>query len=208
MSDENLLVLRRAVDLDPQDSIKRRRLFHAMVRSGKTPCRSCEGSGVQPPVEPQARAAMGEYAAKLEATEFAVEATHCERSELWARWSKQALEIKAPGSGRWLPDDMLLDWSEEPTGFWWTVCNVAVSVPGEPAKQFPICVSCSWAIIEGRRVLFWEATSQVVYFSIVKDWIHANTGNGHRVSTSDATNFGNIANELKRRAEARKATEA
>lgn len=58
----------------------------------------------------------------------------------------------------------------------------------------PINLAVNWAILEGYRVLFYEAVSQVVDYKMVDEWIehfskHIRWDNGHRWAHTDSNNF-------------------
>jgi hypothetical protein len=58
--------------------------------------------------------------------------------------------------------------------------------------DMPVCISLHWAVIDGRRVLFYEATSQVVDHRMVEAWLkeHCNpVWDGSRRAHADAGNF-------------------
>lgn len=81
---------------------------------------------------------------------YMVEATHFEHFMLW----KENSERQAP----MVP----LRWEQDTLGHIYTI--------GELAGN-PIAVSVEFAVIDGRRVAFYEATSQVVDHRLVEKWI-------------------------------------
>lgn len=59
--------------------------------------------------------------------------------------------------------------------------------------DMPVVIGLTWAIIDGQRVMFVEATSQVVDYRMVEAWLEANCqpmwDQGHRIARCDTTNF-------------------
>jgi hypothetical protein len=57
----------------------------------------------------------------------------------------------------------------------------------------PVCVSFTWATLNGKRVLFYNATSEVVDHKLVGEWLQAHCNpkwdNGQRRAHCDAQNF-------------------
>lgn len=68
----------------------------------------------------------------------------------------------------------------------------------------PVCISLMVNTIDGHRILFYYATSEVVDHKMIEEWIEANmpasalTYDG-RVNRTDAMNFHNIFNDIQHR---------
>lgn len=64
----------------------------------------------------------------------------------------------------------------------------------------PICVSMSWARIDGHLVMFWEATSAVVDTVQIEKWLSQHFAgkwdSGTRQATTDAMNFHQCLNAI------------
>jgi hypothetical protein len=100
-------------------------------------------------------------------TAFVVEATDFEQLTLWQQWHET------------------VTWQQDNPGWLETV--------GHNAGR-PVCISVSWNVINGRHVMFYEATSQVVDHELVDAWLVANCNpkwdNGTRRAHTNAMNFG------------------
>lgn len=104
--------------------------------------------------------------AKVEATEFVVEAT---RNEQFMLWQQHRHEVQ---------------WDQDHFGFGPQI--------GELDGR-PICMSLSWAVLNGHRIMFYEAISQVTDSEQVDAWLKANCNptwqDGKRRAHADAANF-------------------
>ncbi len=101
---------------------------------------------------------------------YVVEATGTERHDLWVRYSNQSdRPMKGP----------TVEWKPISSGR-----NIQI---GTIAKR-PICVDISWAMINNRRVLFFEGVSELVDHKMISDWITHFFGTDRR---TNADNFGN-----------------
>jgi len=79
-----------------------------------------------------------------------VEATDFEAITLWKEWHHAPTFMRKP-----------LRWEAISLGFWQEVGKLA---------GFPVCVTVSFAKVEGALVAFYDATSRVVDHDMVKDW--------------------------------------
>lgn len=106
-----------------------------------------------------------------------VEATHTEQHMLWI---ENFYEPRKAFEGR------VKTWTQEGMGHTITIGHL---------DKRPICVTmfCDW--INGQRVMFYDAVSQVVDRKLVEDWLQYWTlktirwDNGHRWAHCDAMNF-------------------
>lgn len=185
-ADDSILALRRQVELYPTDATSRRKLYFALERSGLRPCRSCEGSGVAPPIEIRMSDLSEAYKARLGRTEFVLEATDLEQQQLWSTWSRESIQL---GVVPLIAAGVRLNWLQETTGLFLSIGAVETA-----GKRFPVYVNCSWAHIEGRSVMFYEATSRIVDHDLVEQWVVSNTGCQRKHS---AMNFHNLVAELR-----------
>jgi hypothetical protein len=103
---------------------------------------------------------------KLAETVFIVEATDLERLMLWRDHAERT------------------NWQQDNPG----TMIIAGHLDGRP-----VCVTLTWEIQCGQRVLFWEATSEVVDYKMIKAWFaqntHAPDWGGGRPARCNASNF-------------------
>lgn len=88
----------------------------------------------------------------LAKTHFVVEATSCEQFFLWQQHAIESDKRIASRPRRW-----------EQTYHGWIV------TVGHLNRR-PVCVSMCWCLIDGRRVLFWYPTSEVVDHVQIEKW--------------------------------------
>lgn len=82
----------------------------------------------------------------LAGTAHLVEATDYETLALWREWHER----------------LSVEWRQLPTGFWAQVGR---------AGRMPVVVSLHGAIVQGRKIMFYEATSLVVDQRMVDKWL-------------------------------------
>jgi hypothetical protein len=104
----------------------------------------------------------------IEKVDFAVEANSYESLCIWEQFNEKCT------------------WVQHTRG--------AMRQIGELAGR-PIWVTLFWNTINGKKVLFYEATSQVVDYEMVENWIRKNALNEHGIRT-DAMNFHIIWHEV------------
>lgn len=74
----------------------------------------------------------------------------------------------------------------------WEQVNPGWSITVGQLNSRLICISTSWARIDGQLVMFWEATSQLVDMLLVEKWLAENfkgKWGGGRDATTNAQNF-------------------
>lgn len=111
---------------------------------------------------------------RLKATVCSVECTPYEQLSLWKHWSNDKAE--SPFSSR-------VEWEEVLSGWLPTVGKLA---------DRPVCISVNWAFIEHQPVLFWHATSIVVDYDMIDNWLKTYMPQVYvdqRQFTTDAQNF-------------------
>jgi len=82
--------------------------------------------------------------------------------------------------------EMLYLWKEFNTQFYWEQdCSGKIIQIGELDNR-PVNIEISWSKINGYRVAFWDACSQVVDYKMIEDWFLDNLPGVHR---TDAMNF-------------------
>ena len=123
---------------------------------------------------------------KVEGTVALIEATHNENHNLWLHYSKQGARC-APAMKEYgtVPK---LDWIQVNPGHWEQIGTL---------DKRPVCVSVFWARIDGYLVGFWDATSQVVDYEMVKVWLKKTFPDD--VYMTDATNFYNAIHHIRER---------
>lgn len=84
------------------------------------------------------------HAKKCRETTYVVQATSFETLTLWGEWH------------------CFVKWEQDTLGFW--------KVVGKCARK-PVAVSVCWYIVNGKRVAFYEYTSQVVDHRMVEAWL-------------------------------------
>lgn len=107
---------------------------------------------------------------------FLVEATHDEQHNLWERWHYR------PNPE--YPDIFVKDWKQVMSGHWVQIGTV---------DGRPICVSLFYAILNGKKVMFYEGISQLVDHEMIERWRNRYEGNaGH----CNAANFHHCMQEV------------
>jgi len=107
---------------------------------------------------------------------FLVECTHNESFTFWKDYHYEPRK----------DTPVVKKWEQEMAGH--MVCI------GELDKR-PVCVSIFYAKLNGKRVAFYEGTSQVVDHLMIEEWLHHWTlekirwDNGHRWAHCDSSNF-------------------
>jgi hypothetical protein len=157
------------------------------------------------------RNTLGDIAPEFEDVVFLIEATSTEQLNLWSELCKQSMtNIES------IPDGIMdqiqdrlgpgilfdkiselnqktrknnisrVDWEQIPSGFGITIGHVGKS---------PIHVCFSFAIINGKKICFYEATSQVINHKMIEDWLisrfQLTNDNYSRWNHTNAMNFHN-----------------
>ncbi len=113
-------------------------------------------------------------------TVYCVEASDCEHQFLWERWSAESMTAGI------VDKDNRLSWEQMHSG------ELATINPGE---ERPICVSVRWARLNGKVVMFYWPTSELVDWKRIKEWLA--TEYAHVKSHGDAENFGNCLRKVR-----------
>lgn len=110
---------------------------------------------------------------------FVVDANSFEQHCLWEKYSSR------------------LDWKSNSGGFGAQIGTV---------DGRPVNLSLFTAQLNGQKVLFVDAVSQLVDYKMVDDWLEANCAptydNGHRVARTNGMNFHHCIHEVERRSAA------
>ena len=107
----------------------------------------------------------------LDGTVVIVEANSFERHTLWQNNQNRALDSR-------------LNWESENSGQ-----GMQANLHGRP-----VCFTLWPAWIEGKKIIFWEATSQLVDYKMITDWFDKNLPDIRRY---DANNFHNAVAQIK-----------
>jgi len=137
-------------------------------------------------------------------TVFAIDATSHEQFTLWQQFAKQADEryslyspaqietwrdrrtrpLRTLDAERRIRRICRVDWEEDNMGFFMTIGHL---------DNRPVCVSFSFAKINGKRVVFYEGTSQLVDHAMIETWFEDNFyplyDGGTRHAHCNAENF-------------------
>lgn len=106
-----------------------------------------------------------------------VEATDFERHALWERyWSRR------------------MDWDSDGIGYGHQIGELYTSLEPDTSevalpKARPIFLTFMFATIKGKRICFWNASSQLVDHQMVEEWLKTNLR--YEVKT-DANNFSHV----------------
>lgn len=130
-----------------------------------------------------------EVAKMLEGVRGVVEASRFEYHTLWCTYSKRGQEAINK-------TDTIIsyDWQESGSGLGVTVGHIA---------KLPVCISLHVDIIEGHKILFYEATSRAVDWTMIEKWLEKNLSDsakrrdGVYLNKSDASNFVNVIWEIR-----------
>lgn len=134
-----------------------------------------------------------ELAKMFEGVQGCVEANSYEYHSLWKDYSKQYYE-----SFKKIPDSVTFDWKSDGSGLGKAIGKVGGS---------PVFLSLRVAEIDGLKILFYDATSRVVDWEMVENYLIENLpesalrGDGRYLNKTDATNFSNVIWEAKRKIE-------
>lgn len=162
------------------------------------------------------RNTLGDIAPEFKDVVFFVEATSTEAFTLWQEWSKESMTNIEPISKELM--DLLNEVLEVPSLFkvvenlnekvkkntanrveWEQVCSGFMLQIGEIDKR-PVSVSFSFAIINGKKICFYECTSQVADHKMIEDWLMSKFQLTHdnytRRNHTNAGNFHNCINSL------------
>ena len=125
---------------------------------------------------------------RLQRTRFIVEATDKERHSLWSFWAHQSNskdQYRPPKIAR-------LDWPHG-TGGW----GVRVGT----LDGRPVVVSMTWEEINGCMIMFWNPTSEVVDYRMIKEWLEEHFTRKYdvtRPARCNAMNFHHCVSDLPR----------
>lgn len=120
---------------------------------------------------------------RFKETVFVVECNSNEIQMLWEKFCKQSMHQT---------DLTIFDWEQINPGFLETVGHV---------NDDPVCVSVSWARINGFMICFYEATSNVVNYSMIDVWMkekcYPTWDKGTRYAHCDGANFHHVLNYVR-----------
>ena len=111
---------------------------------------------------------------RFKETKFVIEATDAERHFLWADNDR----------ARRANESYAVKWEEISMGLWIQI--------GELDKR-PICLTFTWARLDGILVMFWDCCSQVADHAMIDRWLAQNCTpapyDRTRPASTNATNF-------------------
>ena len=125
---------------------------------------------------------------------FLVEATSHEDQFLWTEWSADYLTLPYAPKEEGKFARKRVDWQQVSLGHMLTIGEI---------DNRPICVSMSYAIINGRKIMFYEGCSQLVDHEMIREWLKHFTLNtirwdgGTRWGHCDAMNFHHCLDAIK-----------
>lgn len=132
-----------------------------------------------PPIAPKVRPVRDQSTSaeeRLKKTLFLVEATNFEQQALWCTWSKESGERPS---------------YIKPVA--WEQVNPGWSVQVGKIGKLPVCVSVTWARIDGHLVCFYDAISRAYDSELVDKWFKQHFkgrwDSGTRRAHCDASNF-------------------
>lgn len=127
---------------------------------------------------------------RLKQTFFIVEATSNEQHMLWEQLSSDSIYKILDRDGK--PAYPQVKWEQISMGFGVTV--------GEVYKH-PVFISLNWARINGKFVMFYHPTSQLIDYRKIDKWLEENFkgtyDNGTRRASTDVSNFAHCLNAIK-----------
>lgn len=137
-------------------------------------------------------------------TVFIVDANDFARHALWREWAKEAVEAGHVSPTPHEKHDFRIEWEQHSLGQIYTIASVHVTAKEDEAGySLPVCVCCTWVTLgpkPGKTVLFYDATSRLVDWTIVDDWLldrFKGTWDGNRRARTDATNFGHCVQAVR-----------
>ncbi len=159
---------------------------------------------------------LGELAPEFSDVVFFIKATDNEQFTLWQEWSKESRHNIEPLSDAVIErivdrvyhpylcseitelNDKIkkitqprVNWQQIMAGFNLTIGHI---------EEYPVCVSFSFALINGKKVCFYHSTSRMVDHEMIEDWLMGRFQLTHdkytRRNHVDATNFHNCVNSL------------
>lgn len=111
--------------------------------------------------------------------DYVVEATHFEKHCLWGDNEREWRVI----------------WDDVSSGLMHTVGHISVN-----RKKMPVTVSIFFAVLDGKVVAFYEATSQVVDHRMVEAWLQEESSAYRAGNKCDAMNFHQCLNHVRKAA--------
>lgn len=127
---------------------------------------------------------------RLKETLFVVEATSFEQHCLWQQFAENSpYRISQYGRLRW----------EQMDGWLITIGHI---------EDHPVCMTVSWAKINGHLVMFWDQCSRVTDSVMAEAWINEHFkgkwDNGNRLAQTDANNFHHCVHAIREAEESQK----
>lgn len=117
---------------------------------------------------------------RLKVTDFLIEATNNEWHTLWSKWCKKSDECRKPIFENW-----------EQLGGW--------GIKVGSVDRRPIVICLNWDRLDGFLVCQWEATSELVDYKMIDEWLRkhfTNTMSDGRRASCNASNFHHLSWEF------------
>jgi hypothetical protein len=115
-----------------------------------------------------------EFKQRLSEVKFVVEATGFEKLVLWQQHADDSSLSKG---------GPLVRWEHDPFGMMVEIGILA---------NMPLCLNLSFAVLNGKRIMFWDAVSVVTHYDMALQWLNENCPvyyDGGRKARCDAMNF-------------------
>ena len=132
---------------------------------------------------------------RLKDVEYVIEANSFEQLQLWKMYSKEA-----KGAYLHVENEFVrrFGWINENDGYLQIVGNIKTD-----ESNFPVCISISFAKLDGVNVMFFYSTGQVSHHGMIDKWLEKNCNPmspGRRFKT-DAMNFSHAISYIRRKQE-------
>lgn len=112
---------------------------------------------------------------RLLVTDYLVEATSCERFDIWCKWCKDSNECSRPEVDKW---EQMNGWLVQVGELYGRTINITLT----------------WDNLDGFLVCFWEAVSELVDYKMVDEWLDEHFKK--KDATCNAMNFHNCIHAL------------
>jgi hypothetical protein len=119
-------------------------------------------------------------------TEYLVEADSFSKHELWAKYSGEGM-FRPIGNGESFPT---VKWEQIHEGRLQEIGQVTIK-NGRKTEKMPVVLNVFWALLDGKLIGFYEATSRVVDWRMVEKYLIKHFPHGPARMT-DAQNFHHV----------------
>lgn len=164
---------------------------------------------------------LGKIAPEFADVVFFIEANSNEQMSLWSEWSSDSITVIKPLSDEFidlLPESFRpkvktindkikrvehprVEWKQIMSGFGITIGYIKVQNDNFE-NEFPVCVSFSFAFINGNKVCFYDCTSRIEDHTMIEDWLTSHFQLTHdnytRWNHTNSSNFHSCVHSLDR----------